>query len=552
MVSVAAIEPPPVGGRRKQRHVTLRVGDLVALWAAFRDVRRSGVVLLRADQLEGQLTPQHMLDIVVPHYGRFGPIDSLVVRELPDGSTAVRLDELPDRLATLIQEAGALVEQARLYLLQTGALSDGNGQTRHVTREARKTRRYTRGLTLPPHTTAVQRSGSLTDGSLRRVLLDLATERATGVLTVDLPAGVRRIGFWQRGGPVGWRSEPIQQEDVLGMLLFRSNRITKEQLAASIDLMNERDLRQGDALVELGAIEPSEVARLLHAQCGTILGRVLDAADGTWSFGPVEEHDELFVTMPLQVAPILFRHERERAERASVGDIAAQMRPYLDMYAFLTRPAVRIASELKLKPGESRLLPMVEEGTRRVRELFSVSPLNRASTAILLSSLIALGLIECRAAASSVQGNQELRRELLALKKHCQTGTLFERLNVHWLCLDGDVESAWRAFTARFGPHREGSFGSDATSDHAFVLQKAREAYELLKDPEARRAYRPTVISRDLLNQSVKILLSRADMALMRMDYAEAIASYARALELFPGRPDLVAAMDRVQSMGRT
>lgn len=548
MVAVAPeLEGEPT---RRKRHVTLRVADLVTLWAELRDVARSGILLLRAEHLEGPIAPQVMLDIVVPHYGRFGPIDAFVVRELPDGSVAIRLDEVPDRLAALVREAGALVANAKRWLLANGEVVEP-GEARVVTREATRTRRYTRGLTLPAHAPAIQLSGNLGDGSLTRALLNLASDRSTGVLTVDLPNGVRRWGFWQRGGPVGWRSEPVQQEDVLGTLLFRAGRATKEQIAQSLELMNERGIRQGDALVELGVVEPAEVARLLHAQCGTILARVLDAPEGTWSFGPVEEHDELFVTMPLVVAPTLFRREREVAERASVGDLAARMRPFLDSYAFLTRPALRIANELKLKPGEARLLPVIEEGSRRVRELFTVSPLNRSSTAVLIVSLIALGLIECREAPKTARADDG-RRELLALKKQVQNGTMFDRLGVHWLCLDADVEAAWRTFTARFGPQREGSFGPDGNADHAFVLQRTREAYELLIDPAARRAYRASVIERDLLVQSVKILQTRADMALMRTDHVEAMASYTRALELFPGRADLVAAMERVQAMGRS
>jgi hypothetical protein len=95
-------------------------------------------------------------------------------------------------------------------------------------------------------------AGDMSDQSLRDAFMILAVERATGLLTIHGPDGRTRWGFWSKGGVVGWRTDPVEESEVLGVLLYRANQLTKEQLARSLEVMEERGCRQGEALIELG------------------------------------------------------------------------------------------------------------------------------------------------------------------------------------------------------------------------------------------------------------------------------------------------------------
>ena len=44
----------------------------------------------------------------------------------------------------------------------------------------------------------------------------------------------------------------LQEGEVLGVLLYRSQQLTREQLAESLEMMEERNMRQGEALIEMG------------------------------------------------------------------------------------------------------------------------------------------------------------------------------------------------------------------------------------------------------------------------------------------------------------
>ena len=48
------------------------------------------------------------------------------------------------------------------------------------------------------------------------------------------------------------RTDPIQEHEVLGSLLYKAGQITKEQVAVSLEQMKAQGIRQGEAFIEMG------------------------------------------------------------------------------------------------------------------------------------------------------------------------------------------------------------------------------------------------------------------------------------------------------------
>jgi hypothetical protein len=542
-------------GPRRRRHLTVAYEDPFSFWTDFRETQRTGVLLLRPPFADGAPALECRIDISVPRFGRFGPLEGQVVRELEGGAFAVRILELPDRLSAALQELSAWVERTKEWLVSTGGVAEPRAGAAPIRTNATTPPTRTRRLTLTGEAAVIAtigvRSGDLSDTSFERALLELESEAAVGVLTLEYADGVCRRGFWRRGGPVGWQSRPLKEEEVLGMLLYRSKRITKEQLSESIELMNELGVRQGEALAEIGAIEHAEIPLLLQAQAKSILGRVLNNRVGTWSFTPVDELEEEFGGVAVRVGPIVFRRARDQIQQRTATALAEQLRPVLDRFPSVKLPAERLGRDLKLGAPEKRFLNLLEGGSRRVRELFAVSHLARSGTASLLVTLVELGLVDLGQAPAAERRTEDLVPLLRARRQQVGKGTLFDHLGVHWLCTRDDIEAAWLGFLRRYAPDRLPTFGPGAEADWKIVYEATQSAYEQLKDDDKRRAYRGQVIERELLRQSVMALTTRAEMANMRGQFAEAASSYSAALEIAPGREDLEAARERALAMTR-
>ena len=115
-------------------------------------------------------------------------------------------------------------------------------------------------------------------------MVGFAVEQSTGLLTVKYPDGTLRYGYWLRGGPVGWRTEPMKEDEVLGVLLYKAEQITAEQVKASLEIMKRDGCRQGEALVEMGLLDFATLIRVLGKQNEFVLQKIMTDRQGEWTF----------------------------------------------------------------------------------------------------------------------------------------------------------------------------------------------------------------------------------------------------------------------------
>ena len=134
--------------------------------------------------------------------------------------------------------------------------------------------------------------GDLSGSQLLDMTLELAAKRITGVLTLKLADGRTRYGFWNKGGPVAFRTDPLSEAEVLGVLLFKAGQITKEQLQESLALMEQNNSYQGEALISMGVMTFAQLVMVLQKQCEYILQRTLRIKTGTWHFHDLEDLPE--------------------------------------------------------------------------------------------------------------------------------------------------------------------------------------------------------------------------------------------------------------------
>lgn len=566
------------------RHATRRYPDFLTYLKDWQSTLQLGMMLLPKGVVDGEPAAELDIDLVLPSGKRVDRVKGQLVNRFPDGSIALRLPAVPEELGTAATEAQALVERVRTWLEESGQLgkaspgevtalkarvaelekklAEADAARAQAVRAAAAAaagggvaagavpQTFTRGYPLPDLSGPPARSGSLADASLRDTLMGVAVDKATGVFTFRYPDGSVRYGFWSKGGTVGWRTEPVREDEVLGVLLFRANQITKEQLAQSVDLMERRSCRQGDALIEMGLLTFAQLVLLLQKQAEFVLQRVLADKDGTWSWHPFAELPERFVAPPVRVAAVLFRALRQRAKEMASDTLADILKAHMDQYVFIRPGVERTFEEMRLTADEMGFLKIIGATSYRLREVPSVSNLTRSSTASMIWCLDELGLLEFRGEEAAKRVQERIARNLLSKKAVVQKGTLFERLDLHWICTSREVEIAWRKADAEYPADNPDKYGPEWREACLLIRKGIEEAYQRLKGDAARREYRLTVIERAMADQSAAMLAGKGDMAVVKGQAREAWDCFSKAVELVPNNPEYKAGLAKAEAAG--
>ena len=285
------------------RTAKLQFQSLEDFLSSWKQEIAQGSVFLDSTSAPKDLASEFKLDIGLPLGMRIGPFQCQIVHRGADGSVGCRIPEISgeaqkgvDALFQMLEEAkawlvsegqvvpieevpdvSALEQQLKAQLakerqaLSNSALASSDGPPQDAPSGPRP-----RGYPLPDLAGKTpDAQGQLADTSFRDLLIELAVQRSTGLLTLVEKDGTKRWGFWQKGGPVGWRSEPLQPEETLGVLLLKAGHLQKEKLAESLKMMEAQNIRQGEALIEMGIMSFGQLVSLLGKQVEFILQKIL-------------------------------------------------------------------------------------------------------------------------------------------------------------------------------------------------------------------------------------------------------------------------------------
>ncbi|MSQ03491.1 MAG: hypothetical protein EXR71_16640 [Myxococcales bacterium] len=545
---------------------------------------RTGAIVLSADTVDGEPAAEMKIDLILPLVGRVGPISGQVIQRLADGSTVLRVAEWPPPVHEAVERLVTEVDDIRRYLLDKGVVGPPSGTAipeidalRRRVREL-ESRPATviqapparqgeapavnaprdedgnvvieRGLVVPDiRGLAPALSGVMGDRSLRDAMMELALERVTGLLTVEQPDGTLRWGFWHKGGPAAWRTEPIGEDEVLGILMFRANQLRREQLEESLDLMETNGVRQGEALIEMGVITFAQLVQLLQKQTEFVYQRVLREREGKWMFHVLEALPERFISPPLRVPSLLFRALRVHVKDMAAEELATTLRPWLDKYVYLAEGAERVISEMKTNAEEQAFFKILTSTSYRLRELFAVSNLSRSATAGMIWTLADLHLVEFLDLEADSRATERMMRVLADRQRAVTKGSLFESLDLHWICTTEEVEATWATLNADFGALSHGRWGQVNTPQVEQLHAAMRKAYDRLVVEATRREYRSEIIEKMKIEQSAEMLAKKGDMSIMKENSRESLDCYVKACELMPNIAEYREGLQRARQL---
>jgi hypothetical protein len=525
-----------------------------------------GGCYLPPGSVDGELAREFRLDLEVPLLGRVGPVRAQVVQKTTDGGYGLRLPEVEAEVRPIVMRVRAVMAQVQALLVEGGAVVPAADvaslRSRLVALEAQvaagppapgavPTRPVGRGFPLPDLTgLAPMAEGSLGGRGLRDAMVAWASTRPTGLLTLRLADGRERHGFWSKGGPVGWRTEPLQEDEALGVLLFRAGQITEAQLQESLEIMKRDGTRQGEALIEMGVLSFAQLVMVLGKQVEYIVQQVLKETEGSWTFHELPRHAEKFLATPLKVPALVLRALVTTANQMNMEEVANSLQTDMDRYLYLSEVGEHLLSDLRLDAVEKKFIEVIRSNSWRLREVFAISPLTRSKTAAFLWALNDLGFLVYEDKEGTARYMGRIAHRVMRKKAQLQKASHFDVLELHWVCLPQEIETSYARLNEEFTGDKYTDLPPELAKELAPILEGLRASHSVLKDDRQRRAYREEVIEKFMILQSAELLAKKGEMAIMRHDRREASGCFAKALELDPTNSSFRTGLKRAMTVG--
>jgi tetratricopeptide (TPR) repeat protein len=372
---------------------------------------------------------------------------------------------------------------------------------------------------------AVPESGSLETQPLPELLLGLYRRRAGGRLDLSRE-GVRKRVWLRSGVPV--LAESNLPSESLGIQLLDGGRITRDDYARVVEAVRERGCREGAALLSLQLVGPKELFDALKEQ---VRRRLLDCFGwprGEYSFDPddVPAAD----ATAFRCDPVALAHEGV-AIHWPPSRLRTILSPRFDRYAVPTSRLPALAERLPRDSDVEALLGELD-GSRRLGDVLTRAPGPTAlAAAWVLDRLGAFAWSDTprageaaeevvepeievvvgsrgseaprrpaaekaeRAAAAprpgaALSGASALRKQIVDLHGSLGSRNHYELLGV---ATDADTEQIKRSYFSaakRFHPDALGRLGlAELRAEAEAVFARISQAYEVLRDPAARRDY---------------------------------------------------------------
>lgn len=228
-------------------------------------------------------------------------------------------------------------------------------------------------------------SGSLSEIRLPVLLMSLYRDRETGILT--LTDGLCAKSLYVKEGSVVYASSS-DPEDQLGECLFRRGIISLQAFLESVEQVGA-GRRQGEALVDIGALTPEGLVEGVTQQLYDIIYSVFDFRSGTYTLELAPFSTVEMITLSVGIPAVVFRGlERQRAWApifTEVGPPSVRIRVVERFPAFLP--------DLELNSEQEQILGLCREGMA-VASIVDASYLPPFQTYRMLWLFLILGLVE--------------------------------------------------------------------------------------------------------------------------------------------------------------
>ncbi len=226
---------------------------------------------------------------------------------------------------------------------------------------------------------------TLEETALSEMFANIYRHRVPGLFEISHDGKLKRI-YINDGNVI--HASSTDRADRLGAHLYRTGKLTREQLTETIRLLEETGKRHGQILIEEGMLAPGDLYQAIRGQVESIVWSVFAWQTGEVTFKIGEFHEPLMIKIHLPMRQAIVRGVKQvpdaKALVARLGKKSTVFRP-----SYCAEDLIEIA----LNAEEYALLRLVD-GERPLYEICTGGPFGVSENARLLYAFHILHLIE--------------------------------------------------------------------------------------------------------------------------------------------------------------
>ena len=338
-------------------------------------------------------------------------------------------------------------------------------------------------------------TGSLDHYPLSDILLDLQRSEKNGILEVKNGPILKRA--YIKNGDLIFATSNLD-EDRLGDMLLRTGKITQKQFDHSVRIMEETGKRHGTVLVELKYLKANDLIWAVRHQVEEIILSLFQLGHGEFVFleGPL--HSQEVITLKLSAANLIYNGIKKLHNLLHIN----QSMPHQDAILCYSADPMDLFQDIHLNDTDKDLFSLID-GTRSLKEIFSLSPLDYFQTMRTLYAFLSIRIVEIKKKTAQeddslkeiieepeVETDAAFIKNVEATFARLSRTDFYRILDIEKNARQEDVKKAYYKAAKVFHPDRHFALPSETLKNklHA-IFSHITEAYRTLSDQKLRDSY---------------------------------------------------------------
>ncbi len=391
------------------------------------------------------------------------------------------------------------------------------------------------------------RKGNLKNNSYGELLFGLFKENFTGRLIIDSFSD-RAIFSFLNGEPVDIKFNRIQF--TLGRMLLRRGIIDEETYLKSMEYMSEKNIRHGDALVEMGVVTPSTVVEMIEQQYldklmfffSKVSGNYLIInTDVQFSIHPRVDIFELIYKGVMQYSPPKYLTDKFLPYRKSYVALLENFTIHKNSFPFSEREG-DVLSNLESAP---ELIDVIENTSLDLSHVLKIFEILLCCNMIQFVDLKEKALDISKWTQPKML---ELKNRIIDDYRSFKERNYYEVLGVTKDSTDAEIKKRYLEMVKNYHPDKYNHLGlsKDLMGRVNEIFQLIQTAYETLSNNELRKNY-DAIINSSIVNEAMKkssdiinaeIAFKKGEFLFKRKNYREAEGYFRTAVQLYDREPE--------------
>lgn len=336
------------------------------------------------------------------------------------------------------------------------------------------------------------------------VINSIREENITGILRLTNQNIEKNLFI--KGGYIVFATSN-RDEERLGDILLKSDKINKEQYDISVRLLKETGKRQGQILLEQKFISAKELLTFVRYQIKEIIMELFSWEKGEYEFIPGELPMEEVITLDISTGNIII----EGIKKINNLTIIRSGLPSVDSIPILSSNPLNIFQDVKLDSDVEKILLLVN-GKNRIKDICNISDQPEFDALKNIYLLYSTGFIFNKTESVKTQKETVIEQEpiktseeLIDIEKIDKAFSLlkeqnnYEILGVKEIATEAEIKKAYFRLAKEYHPDRHLNLkeeSADIKNKLETLFARLTEAYNILIDEEKKREYDTSLAAR--------------------------------------------------------